>query len=93
MSAALKRKTVLIALLIRDGSTCSYCEYNFGNESEMTLDHVLPRSLGGGNEIDNLVLACYPCNQAKAADPSWSPAKTRLNGLRTSADRIAKGYC
>jgi 5-methylcytosine-specific restriction endonuclease McrA len=30
-------------------------------------DHVIPRAAGGSNRLDNLVLACGPCNQAKHA--------------------------
>src|SRR5262245_50676297 len=30
-------------------------------------DHVTPRAHGGSNRIDNLVLACWPCNTAKRA--------------------------
>lgn len=40
---------------------CSYC----GAEQEITkleIDHIFPRSLGGGNEIENLTLACRKCN-------------------------------
>lgn len=38
-----------------------------------TLDHILPRSLGGAEyDEDNLVVACYTCNQRKA-DMKWVP--------------------
>lgn len=30
-----------------------------------TFDHVIPRSRGGSDHLDNLVLSCYPCNSAK----------------------------
>jgi 5-methylcytosine-specific restriction endonuclease McrA len=41
---------------------CWYCGWHF---DEMCIDHVVPRSLGGGNEIDNLVPCCRPCNSSK----------------------------
>lgn len=44
----------------RDGA-CAYC----GGPAE-TVDHVLPRSRGGGSTWLNLVAACYPCNSFKA---------------------------
>lgn len=37
---------------------CFYC-----GKRATTLDHVIPRSHGGSNDIDNLVAACEPCNQ------------------------------
>jgi 5-methylcytosine-specific restriction endonuclease McrA len=30
-----------------------------------TLEHIVPRTHGGGDELDNLALACASCNHAK----------------------------
>ena len=30
-----------------------------------TVDHVIPRTKGGQDVIENVVLACWPCNQSK----------------------------
>lgn len=46
----------------RRDKRCAYC----GGRPE-TVDHVFPRSRGGGNTWLNLVAACFKCNQAKAA--------------------------
>lgn len=46
--------------------TCGYCgitETDVG--SEMTVDHFMPRIMGGGDDLDNLVYACWKCNQLK----------------------------
>lgn len=32
----------------------------------MTLDHILPISMGGADDMDNLQAACFPCNQLKS---------------------------
>jgi 5-methylcytosine-specific restriction endonuclease McrA len=45
----------------RDGNQCMYC----GSKKELTLDHVLPKSRGGGNEWTNLVTCCSKCNVKK----------------------------
>lgn len=45
----------------RDGHRCQYC----GARAE-TLDHVVPRSRGGGHTWENVVAACRPCNVHKA---------------------------
>jgi hypothetical protein len=31
----------------------------------MTVDHFMPRAVGGSDELDNLVYACWKCNQFK----------------------------
>lgn len=48
----------------RDGSTCQYCGKRFPT-SELSLDHVVPRNLGGGASWENLVCACLKCNVKK----------------------------
>jgi len=45
----------------RDGFKCVYC----GCMESLSLDHVFPLSRGGGNDPDNLVTACLPCNLSK----------------------------
>jgi len=49
-------------LFLRDQFTCQYC----GAKSEMTFDHVLPRSRGGRTTWENVVAACGSCNLKKA---------------------------
>jgi 5-methylcytosine-specific restriction endonuclease McrA len=50
------------AILRRDKRTCAYC----GVKGAGTVDHVLPKSRGGGNDWLNLVAACGRCNNDKA---------------------------
>lgn len=51
-------------IFLRDDYTCQYCGSN--NPSEMTLDHVLPRSRRGKDIWENLVCACRTCNCKKS---------------------------
>lgn len=44
---------------------CYYCAASLENEYE--IDHVIPLSKGGTNWLDNLALACQPCNRSKGA--------------------------
>jgi 5-methylcytosine-specific restriction endonuclease McrA len=57
---ALSRKNILL----RDHNTCQFCGRVFP-ASELTLDHVLPRSRGGRSSWENLVASCYQCNNTK----------------------------
>ena len=58
-----QRKLTRQEVFLRDNFTCQYC----GKKTrELTLDHVIPRHLGGGHTWDNLVSACKACNYRKA---------------------------
>lgn len=46
----------------RDGYTCTYCEKTGG---VLEVDHVIPFSKGGSDDIDNLTTACRKCNRQK----------------------------
>lgn len=48
----------------RDGHRCQYCGETFPTK-DLTCDHVVPRSQGGGMTWENLVTACAPCNRRK----------------------------
>ena len=57
-----KRKITRRAVFARDGWMCQYC----GARTSLTVDHVIPRSKGGGSGWDNIVASCAPCNRRKA---------------------------
>ena len=63
-------------ILKRDAYTCQYCGRN-GRE-RMTIDHVVPRSLGGRTVWDNVVSACRDCNLRKANKPLHEVSMTLL---------------
>lgn len=48
----------------RDNYQCQYCAKSF-KHSEMTMDHVLPKSKGGPKTWDNIVACCKTCNGKK----------------------------
>jgi 5-methylcytosine-specific restriction endonuclease McrA len=45
----------------RDNHTCQYC----GSTKKLTIDHVIPRSRGGKDTWENMVIACSSCNTKK----------------------------
>ena len=71
-------------LFKRDGHKCQYCGVHPKND-ELTIDHVLPRSQGGGTTWENCVLACYKCN-SKKADRTPQQAGMKLLSAPTKPD-------
>lgn len=57
-----QKKRAIRILRSRYGNFCFYCRCPL---KETTLDHFIPKALGGGSTIDNLVLACRGCNRRK----------------------------
>ncbi len=53
-------KRIRKGVLDRDQHCCAYC----GREAT-TVDHIIPKSLGGDNHPTNLVAACISCNSSK----------------------------
>ncbi len=51
-------------LYLRDGHICQYCRMHLP-ASQLTYDHVAPRSKGGKTEWSNVVTACLHCNLKK----------------------------
>lgn len=49
-------------ILRRDDYTCQYCGQRV---SYLTIDHIIPRRLGGRHTWENLVAACPACNHRK----------------------------
>lgn len=51
-------------IFARDRSSCQYCGQKYPT-SELSLDHVVPRSRGGSTAWTNLVCCCVRCNVRK----------------------------
>jgi 5-methylcytosine-specific restriction endonuclease McrA len=62
-------------ILRRDDYTCQYCGETSRN---LTVDHVVPRRLGGGHSWDNLVSACPACNLKKGGRTPREAAMTLM---------------
>jgi hypothetical protein len=102
------REQYVSQLLERDGNGCFYCglplmspksaafkkaKHNSSDYPNFpTLDHFEPKSRAGENGIDNYVLACLPCNRAKADGMSFVLDHIRkLKAEMTEAKSIAEG--
>ncbi|MFQ5452895.1 MAG: HNH endonuclease [Candidatus Zixiibacteriota bacterium] len=63
-------------ILTRDNNCCQYCG-TF--RSPMTVDHVIPRTMGGTDSWDNLVCSCSKCNNKKG---DRTPEQARMKLLK-----------
>lgn len=51
-------------IFARDNNQCQYCGKRFPT-TDLSLDHIVPRSQGGGSSWENIVCACIDCNVRK----------------------------
>lgn len=57
-----RRRAKREQLMLRHGRWCWLCNKDILPEQQVTVDHVIPISLGGSHAIDNLRLAHARCN-------------------------------
>ena len=69
-------------LLEKHGRKCFYCGKTVSN---FEVEHMLPKSRGGSNRIDNLTLSCHSCNQKKGTLTAEEFIKQTL-----PAEKVAK---
>ena len=62
---SMKREQMVAALIAEHGIACLGCGRTFDSARYLELDHRIPRSEGGSNELENRVLLCGPCNRTK----------------------------
>lgn len=65
-------------IFARDNNQCQYCGRKFPT-SELSLDHVVPRSQGGQSTWENIVCACLECNVRKGGR---TPREAHLTLIR-----------
>jgi 5-methylcytosine-specific restriction endonuclease McrA len=79
-----------LRIYLRDKFRCQYCGDKKG-VTELTLDHILPRSRGGDNSPVNIVTACIACNNRKGSrtpDEARMPLLTSQTALRVRLERV-----
>ncbi len=90
------------AVLARDDYTCIYCGVRVGEQrrgrvlarADFTVEHLIPRSQGGGNTWGNTACACRWCNHRKANRTPheagmrllWEPKIPRVSYVVVSGD-------
>jgi len=72
------------------GRVCFYCSCDIHEDQEpgtrhaLTVEHLKPISHGGNSNIENLRLACYPCNQ-KADTATGTPGAISIEAAANGA--------
>jgi 5-methylcytosine-specific restriction endonuclease McrA len=61
-------------ILRRDNHRCQFC----GSTSNLTIDHIIPKSKGGEDDWENLTTACIKCNNKKG---DRTPEEAKMNLL------------
>lgn len=68
-------------LFARQGGHCHYCREQMTmrdhhdapvRSTDATIEHLVPRALGGGNTPQNLVAACSRCNALGGRIDKWA---------------------
>jgi hypothetical protein len=59
-------------IFARDKNRCQYCGKRYPT-SELSLDHIVPRTMGGKSVWENVVCACTDCNVKKGGSSSTTP--------------------
>ena len=81
-----QRERLRAELLVRDGGICAYCADPLTAKT-MTIDHFIPRVLGGTDDPSNLMSACFTCNVRKGArhpddlEPGFFVTKPELKAV------------
>jgi 5-methylcytosine-specific restriction endonuclease McrA len=65
-------------IFARDNNQCQYCGRKYPT-TELSLDHVVPRSQGGLSTWENIVCACVSCNVRKGGR---TPKQAHLSLIR-----------
>ena len=89
------RKLSKKEIFLRDKFTCQYCGSRF-MASDLTFDHVRPRSKGGETNWNNVVSACTECNHLKGSksckNASMTPIKQPLEPTNQELQKIGQKF-
>ncbi|MBV6626074.1 MAG: HNH endonuclease [Rivularia sp. (in: Bacteria)] len=58
--------SIRVCVLHRDKKKCVFCGRN-SKQIQLEVDHIVPFSKGGSNDLSNLQTLCIDCNRGKGA--------------------------
>lgn len=75
---SLKKLKVLVSK--RSGGNCEYCKCpaKYSTES-FCMEHIIPKSKGGDDDLENLAFSCYGCNSHKYSKTEGTDTVTGEN--------------
>jgi len=69
-------KKTRATVMERDGYKCVFC----GKTRNLQIDHIMPVSTGGTNELNNLRVLCRSCNARRVMDDSFEMLRNMGDG-------------
>jgi len=79
------------ALIERDGATCVWCGHAPWR-TDLTVEHIFPRSRGGRTSPENLTIACRACNKRRGTRPVVAYVRSLLDeGSSPRGDSLLLG--
>lgn len=75
-------------LFARDGPGCFYCRSELAVDAAV-LDHFIPRSRGGPDELENRRASCHGCDKRKRDRMPWEFMPARFGHLRFEPEEEA----
>ena len=90
----MRRKEIRKLLAERDGRECHYCGTKLGlgksARRRTNIDHIVPQSQGGSDDLDNLLLSCRTCNTRKGDKPYEKYIREELKRVRKHLETLEK---
>jgi 5-methylcytosine-specific restriction endonuclease McrA/ribosomal protein L21E len=78
-------------LFEREQGCCIYCGIH-ASKAKIEIDHVVPKSKGGTDSLNNLVLSCNACNQAKGNQDVQTFLKGKSSVLKRVKEHLGINY-
>lgn len=75
-------------LLERDGHACVYCGET--TPDKLTIDHLIPKILGGTDDFWNLAIACATCNGSKFIRVDQRTFEILFRNVRIALEEAAR---
>lgn len=75
----------------RDGHACKYCGAR-APQVPLTIDHIVPRTLGGTDAPENLAAACFDCNAGKSSTRPDDALVLEVEGVERDWQSSARPY-